>query len=97
MTLRIAIANRLRDGRVVYLSREGWSHRLEEAESAATEEAAEARRARAQDSFARNEVVDVYLVELGEDGVKPRSLRERIRTRGPTVRSDLGYQAGEVS
>ncbi len=97
MTLRIAIANRLRDGRVVYLGREGWSHQLEEAESAATDQAAEALLARATESLARNEVVDVYLIELGEDGVKPRSLRERIRTRGPTVRSDLGYQAGEVS
>jgi hypothetical protein len=97
MSERIAIANRLLDGRVVYLGAAGWSPQVEEAERAATDEAAEALLGRAKESFARNEVVDVYLIELDAAGAKPRSLRERIRSQGPTVRSDLGYQAGEVS
>jgi hypothetical protein len=89
--LRVVIANRLRDGRVVYLAREGWSHRLEEAETAATEDTAAALLERANRSFAGNEVV-----EEGE-GLRLRRLREHIRSLGPTVRQDLGYQAGEES
>jgi hypothetical protein len=95
----VVIANRLRDGRVVYLAREGWSHRLEEAETAATEDTAAALLERANRSFAGNEVVDVYLTEVVEEGegLRLRRLREHIRSLGPTVRQDLGYQAGEES
>ena len=46
-------------------------------------------------SFARNEVVDVDLidVEVTSAGIRPIRLRERIRAAGPTNRLDLGKQA----
>src|SRR5579885_671413 len=97
MTLKIAIANRLRDGRVVYLGSDGWATEIGAAEIAASDAAAEALQARARQSIGQCEIVDPYLIEVVErDGVlSPVDWRERIRTLGPTVRPDLGYQAGE--
>jgi len=95
--LQAVIASRLRDGRVVYLAPIGWSESLAEAELAASKEAAETLMTRAQAAIAVNEVVDAYLSDMVEEGgaIRPLSLRERIRSLGPTVRSDLGYQAGD--
>jgi hypothetical protein len=95
MSSRIVIANRLKDGAVVYRGAVGWVDRIGAAEIAHDDGAAEALNARALRAVVANEIVDPYLIEVAEiDGeLRPTRWRERIRSQGPTVRPDLGYQA----
>lgn len=92
--MKVITGNRLSDGVVVYLGRFGqWTALIQEAEQYTKEASLEAlagAQARA------GEIADVYLIEVGEDGLPAgrEALRETIRTAGPTVRTDLGYQAG---
>ena len=96
MTLKIVTANRLGDGKIVYLARSGgWSERLSAgwaAESKAEEEALLALATKAEDELL---VVASYLmpVEQVDGALEPLSQRERIRAIGPTVRSDFGSDA----
>jgi hypothetical protein len=81
-------ANRLRDGRVVYLTAAGeWSERLEDAWRLDPEPAehalAEARRRTA-------EIAAAYLIDVDQaEPIGREALRESIRRKGPTVRADL--------
>jgi len=96
MTAKIVTANRLTDGAVVYLTAgDGWSEWVGEARIAASEEESAAILALAERPQQRVRVVGPYLMEVAEEGGKPRpvSNREIIRAEGPTVRSDLGKQA----
>ncbi|QPC45012.1 DUF2849 domain-containing protein [Kaustia mangrovi] len=89
-------ANRLDDGLVVFLTRSGdWSPRIDDAAVAQEAEAASALEARGHAAEAGNLVTDAYLIDVERvDGrVRPSHIRERIRTLGPTVRTDLGKQA----
>lgn len=88
-------ANRLIDGVVVFLSGEGWTETIDEAEVASEPAGAEALEARGRLAMQRNEVVDANLIEVVSEGgrVRPMRLRERLRTLGPSVRPDLGKQA----
>lgn len=97
MTLQVVVANRLRDGRVIYLAEGGWVAWIGDAQVAGSEAAAAALLAQAQRAVAANEVVDPYLIEVIEEAseLKPARWRERIRSLGPTVRADLGYQAND--
>jgi hypothetical protein len=55
-------------------------------------------KAAAAQALARNKVVDAYLVDVALDGEGrdvPRHYREKIKTEGPSVRRDLGKQAGQ--
>lgn len=92
--MKAVTANRLDDGAVVYLSADGsWTAdvaaaaRFADADAAAALEAAQAR---------ATEIADAYLFEVDESGALAgrETLRETIRKSGPTVRRDLGYQAG---
>ena len=88
--MRIVTANRLSDGRVLYL---GEDDRPVEsvAEAVAFEDAdAEAAQARAA---ARPEVfVNPYLVEVADHAFTGRDrLKESIRSAGPTVGNSLGH------
>ena len=97
MIYRALTANRLDDGRVVYLTNQGgWTEWLNEAALAGDEDRAEAILARGQAEAAAARVVEPYLIEVVEgDGlVAPLRYREAIRARGPSVRLDLGKQAG---
>lgn len=96
MTLKAITANRLADGRVVFLAPDGvWRDsvdeaRLEEDEAgwAALEEAGRA-------AEAAPHVVEPYLIEAertADGGVRPTRYRERIRAQGPSVHPDLGKQ-----
>jgi Protein of unknown function (DUF2849) len=83
----VVTANRLGDGAVIYRSPEGdWTTELGEA--VVTTDPGEARHlvdAAAADSL---NAVDAYIapVKLARDGdVLPGNLRERIRSRGPTI------------
>ena len=84
--LQVASANRLGDGRVIYLDDAGrWTTRLERAALARDKRAAELllERARAEGAG----VVDLLLVAVSEDEdgtLEPLSLREKIRASGLT-------------
>jgi hypothetical protein len=85
----------VRTGRVVYRTTDGaWSHDLAEA-AALTGAAADAALAAAK----REEAVitDPYVMEVKPEGggvAGRETVRETIRSLGPTSRRDLGRQAG---
>jgi hypothetical protein len=90
--LQMIIANRLRDGAVVFLaSNEGW----EPAIGAGTVIDNEAEAARlmtvAKQHEGQCQVIDPQLidVELKDGQPRPTAIREAIRAFGPTVRTDL--------
>lgn len=92
--MKAVTGNRLADGAVVYLNdNDQWTVRLAHAarfdnnDASAVLTAAQLRKA---------EIADAYLIEIGEEGAPAgrEALRETIRKSGPTVRLDLGYQAG---
>ncbi len=85
-------ANRLGDGRVVYLDAQGgWAEEFRAGlvlESAGDGKTA---LARAEAAAKANLVVDPYAIELEMRAghLAPRTLRERIRAEGPTVAAAL--------
>lgn len=89
-------ANRLLDGFVIYLTADGgWSERLADAALAETGDRAAELLASAEAQARAGKVIGPYAFKVGTDGSRPLPLgqRETIRTLGPTVRTDLGYQA----
>lgn len=89
-------ANRLRDGEVVFLTRAGtWSENIDESALALEKEAAAGLVAQGAKAVAETHVTGPYLFDAErKDGhVRALHIRERIRTLGPTVRTDLGKQA----
>ena len=98
MSLEIVTANRLKDGRTVYLGESGWSESLEAAQVAGSAAAAKALLALAERSVARNEVVGPYLIEVVEEGahLAPLQRRERIRAAGPTVAAGSRQPTREI-
>jgi len=85
-------ANRLLDGRIVWLSGGGWDERIGQARcfgNADVETVLVERRSRAQ----ADGVVGVYGVQVGEDRV-PVTMRERIRAFGPSVHPDFAPISG---
>lgn len=89
--LRIISANRLADGRVVFLTERGWSQRIAEALVVGSEEETETALARAKQDAAANEVVEPYEVDVRVERGRPEPLRlrERIRLNGPTTGNSL--------
>lgn len=88
--------NDLNYGRVVYLDADNqWTQDLKDAaifpadEAEAVLEAAQAR---------VREITEVYVIDVEQDAVPTgrAALREEIRSAGPTVREDLGKQAGNL-
>jgi hypothetical protein len=99
-TMKILTANRLIDGEVVWLSPcHSWVTEIAGAEIARDALAEEKLTRAGEAALARNEVVDVNLieVELADGTIRPQRLRERIRAAGPTNRTDLGKQAARLS
>jgi len=95
---QILTANRLGPGEVVYWSgRGGWVSRLSEADPMERVEADQALQS-AEEWVRRREIVNPYLFDVRVDGagIIPIKAREVIRAAGPTVRRDLGKQAGGV-
>ena len=93
---QILTANRLEVGEVVYWnSGRGWVESLADAE-VLVDDKAEAALKGAAEWVTKREVVAPYLFEVKVSGsdVTPVKIRERIRAAGPTVRTDLGKQAG---
>jgi hypothetical protein len=92
---QVLTANRLKIGDVVYWGGTGWVSRLEDAQVLSDADAEPTLKA-AADWVLKGEVVAPYLFDIREkDGhMVPVKEREIIRSAGPTVRRDLGKQAG---
>lgn len=85
---KVVSANRLADGVVVYVGRDGtWLEKLDQARVFASKEGAEEGLVAARNDARRNLVVEPSLVEVAEDaaGLHAVTLREAIRARGPTI------------
>ena len=92
--MKAVTGNRLADGAVVYLTEhDQWTVRLGHAARFDKEDAPMVLDAA---QLRKHEITDAYLIELSEEGALAgrEALRETIRKLGPTVRPDLGLQAG---
>ena len=93
---QVISANRLDDGIVVFLGSTGeWVERLDDATTFADKASLEVAVSSAQKDVAQNRVVDIYPFEVKVAGPKIAAvtLRDIIRTSGPTVHRDHGKQA----
>jgi len=94
---QVVIANRLKDGIVVFLGRdERWVERLDDCPPAETEDEAKGLLARGVAAENAQEVVgpDLIEVEMRDGTLTPIKMREAMRAKGPSIRTDLGKQAG---
>ncbi len=93
----VITANRLTDGRVIFLTPAGWTVRIEEAAVAIDEEERRALEALARRSAVACEVVDPYAVPvaLEANGPRPVELRERWRVFGPGPGAEKAPPGGE--
>jgi len=94
---QVVIANRLRDGVVVFLGTDGrWLETLADCPASESEEASSALAETAEQAVQNQEVVGPELIEVQLEGgtLVPVKRREAIRAKGPTIRLDLGKQAG---
>jgi len=94
--LQVVIANRLRDGIVVFLAANGgWVEYLDDARLADGEQEAKEMLEAARAAEAHQVVVGAELVPVDRSGgrITPTRYRDRIRSQGPSVRCDLGKQA----
>lgn len=99
MTTQIYNANDILSGRVVYLTKDGgWSERIADAVTFETAEDEARLKQVAEAAFEARKVVDVIPIEVSvENGaIRPLVYRERVRAQGPSVRTDLGKQAGNL-
>jgi hypothetical protein len=97
MNFRAITGNRLRDGTVVFYNNDaGWVERLNDASLYEDKATAETTLASVKAQAEKERLaVDIYAFELQvEDGKQvPVTMRDRIRSLGPSVRTDLGKQA----
>ena len=92
--MKAVTINLLRDGRVAYLGAAGEF--VADIAEAALFDGAEADDALARVKARTTDVADAYLIDAAEDR-QPNgrdAIKETIRSKGPTVREDLGKQAG---
>ena len=96
MNNQVISANRLDNGTVVYLTAYGdWTERLAQAQVTDGKDQGEAALDVAFGAVEACIVVDPYLIDIDNRGGerRPTLNRELIRSKGPTVRLDLGKQA----
>jgi len=96
MTLQVVTANHLENGLAVFYTREGeWHHSIDQAVLVEQGELADQLLVGASDDANQLRVVDPYLIDVKQEGgsYTPSRYKEMIRTLGPSVRTDLGYQA----
>jgi hypothetical protein len=91
--LNVITANRLHDGVVIYWAESGdW---VVDIDAACVDADAESLLSRAKVGDWSLTAVDAYAIEVTrtpEGHVHPTQIKEIIRTKGPTVRLDLGKQ-----
>jgi hypothetical protein len=92
MTTQILTANRLDDGVVVYLAEDGtWAERIVAAQVACDDDAAADLVAAGEIAEHLCQVIGAYLMKVADNGTRrPLGTRETIRSKGPSVLSDLG-------
>jgi Protein of unknown function (DUF2849) len=93
---QVMTANRLVDGDAVFLTRAGiWSEKIDDAALVQEPQATAALETRAAESVKANHVTGQYFIDAEriEGKIRATLTRERIRTLGPSVRTDLGKQA----
>jgi hypothetical protein len=102
--MQIVTANRLSDGRVVFLSANNWTTDIDDAERLHDKAMIESALARAIADALQNWVVEPYAIAVVESETGhliPARLRERIRADGPTTGNSkprpIIPQAGENS
>ena len=94
--LNVLTANRLTDGTVVFWTKDKtWSEWINHADVAKDSEWNAYLEKVGEVAEARNIIVEPYLVAVAQSGneIEPLHIREKFRTRGPSVRRDLGKQA----
>ncbi len=93
---QIVSANRLADGIVVFLNGHTWVERLDDAQVFDDMKQAASGLAIAESAARANEIVEITPFEVRQTarGLEPTHLRDKVRAAGPTVRRDLGKQAG---
>ena len=90
--MQMIIANRLSDGRVVFLNdRDGWVSDIADGLLLDSKQDAAQTLLMAQRAVEENMIVDPYIIDvLAEDGRRrPVQVRERIRAFGPSVSQSL--------
>ncbi len=94
MTTKVIMANDLLSGDVIFLSRDSrsWTKFLDQAWASDSEQLVEQMLAAAQDSHM---IIGAEAIEVEHDhtGLALTVFREHLRSRGPSVRTDLGKQA----
>ncbi|MEM7170227.1 MAG: DUF2849 domain-containing protein [Pseudomonadota bacterium] len=96
MALQVLTANRLRDGEVVYLTRDGqWSADFASAHATEDAEEKDKLQTQAEQSLEATLIVEPYFFDVADnDGIlSPIGQREIIRAKGPTVHPHFGKQA----
>jgi Protein of unknown function (DUF2849) len=86
--MKVLTANRLSDGIAVWYSpSEGWNVDIATAELVSDAEGEARLTAVGAEAYARNEVIDVNVIDAELANGKPAAakLRERIRAEGPTI------------
>ncbi|MDH3580844.1 MAG: DUF2849 domain-containing protein [Hyphomicrobiales bacterium] len=97
---QIITANRLHDGLVVFLTRDGaWTRTPERAQIAREADQVSALQDEAAMAARANLIVDPYLIEVTHDGNEPVPVahRERMRISGPSVSTSLGQPAYDTA
>ena len=92
--MKIATGNDLASGDVVWWDGEGWSRHVEEAAELGEDGAALIAR-----EEAGRHVNAAYLIdaERTDRGPRPAHIKDRIRARGPTVRTDLNIAPADAA
>ena len=92
---QLILANRLDDGRAVFLTGAGkWSNQAGDAAVAHSQEELQELLGVAQAAEESNLVVSVTPVaaDISGEAVTPAHIKFAMQARGPSVRADLGYQ-----
>ena len=86
--MQMIIANRLTDGRVVFMDEAGdWVSEIADGLLLTSRQDADERLLAAEHAVVANRVVDPYLIDVSAEGGRRRPVlvRERIRAFGPSV------------
>lgn len=98
--MKIITANLLLEGDVVWLGAGNiWVGSVQAAKIFSSQEELGSALKVAEASVVRREVVEPYALEVTQvNGViTPTTIKERIRTQGPTIRRDLGKQSEKLN
>ncbi len=98
VALQMVTANRIGDGTVVYLTKDGgWSEWVTDGQVSRSDEERDTLMAVAQATAEIPAVVEPYLIDVVEEAgvVRPVRYREAIRAQGPTTHPAFAKQAAE--